>query len=135
MPRLGGTGKKKGGGEKVSGDGAPPPAALLFPFFALAAVRHSAVNEVSGGTSTSQESVVRRRHFPAKAREREPIVPEARHPNNPTRNGVPCGVADAVWRRRAEGTQLFLLVVRRGKTGCVRGIRNGGAAPLGAKAR
>ena len=34
-------------------------------------------------------------------------MPEARHPNNPTRNGVPCGVADAAWGWRAEGTLLL----------------------------
>ena len=58
-----------------------------------------------------KRSLLGERHFPAKAREREPVVPEARHPNNPTRNGVPCGVADAAWGRRAEGTLLFLLAV------------------------
>ena len=33
-------------------------------------------------------------------------VLKARNLSNPTRNGVPCGVADVVWKRRAEGTGL-----------------------------
>ncbi|MBP5496661.1 MAG: hypothetical protein J6X98_05780 [Bacteroidales bacterium] len=83
-----------GGGDDVSGNGALSPAAHLFPFPHPAAHVIPPPTLGGGGTPTLQESIVRRRHFPAKEREREPLVPEARHPNNPTRNGVPCGVAD-----------------------------------------
>ena len=42
---------------------------------------------------------------------RKSPVPEARYFNNPTRNGVPCGVASAMWRRRAESTLLPVYVM------------------------
>ena len=44
---------------------------------------------------------------------RESPVPEARYFNNPTRNEVPCGVASAVLRRRAESTLLSVYVISR----------------------
>ena len=53
-----------GGGDDVSGNGAPPPAAHLFPFPHPAARVIPPPTLGGGGTPTSQESIVRRAESP-----------------------------------------------------------------------
>ena len=60
--------EKMGGGDDVSGNGAHFPAAHLFPFPHPAAHVIPPPTLGGGGTPTLQESIVRRRHFPSKAR-------------------------------------------------------------------
>ena len=68
VPHTGQKREKMGGGEKVSGNGAPSPAAHLFPFPHPAARVIPPPTLGGSGTPTLQESIVMRRHFPAKAR-------------------------------------------------------------------
>ena len=69
VPHTGRKREKMGGGDDVSGNGALSPAAHLFPFPHPAAHVIPPPTLGGGGTPTLQESIVRRRHFPSKARD------------------------------------------------------------------